>query len=585
MTPNIAEGLVLAWTHYKVGRFAMAEEVYRQIVLAAPAHAQAWCLLGTVCQQQGKLADAVSSYQEALRLRPGYTEAYFNLGHLFKGQGQRDAAIWHFQQALCSNVKYAAAFRELQALLDTVLAIPVADKQLRLLYGQAHYNLGVVSGMEGHISEAIVHYRRSLAYNADDVQTHNNLANALSFQGQLDEAVVSYREALRCKPDCAEAHNNLGTALTRLGRLHEAVESFRRVVQLDPNFAEVYVNLGEALKDLGRPEALANFEEALRLKPGFAAARWNRALVWLLAGDFEKGWPEYEWRWMQTGTTRRPFSQPLWDGAALNGRTILVHAEQGLGDTIQFVRYLPRVSRCGGRVIFECQQSLCQLLTGFSGIDLLVPRGSPLPAFDVQVPLLSLPGIFRTSLETIPAPIPYLFANPTLVERWHSLRRPGRGLDVGIAWQGSTTFMYDKHRSFPLTTFAPIARVDGVRLISLQRGQGTEQLRALNNVFPVLDIESQMGNDLESFMNIAAIMKNLDLVIACDTSIAHLAGALGVPVWLALPLVPDWRWLLQRADSPWYPSMRLFRQTEFGNWAELMERMAVQMRGIQKSSG
>jgi hypothetical protein len=326
----------------------------------------------------------------------------------------------------------------------------------------------------------------------------------------------------------------------------------------------------------------------LKLDPEFLSARWNRTLLSLLQGNFEQAWPEYERRWELPGTPRRDFAEPLWDGSPLAGRTILLYAEQGLGDTVQFIRYVPLVKQCGGKVVVECQPHLLRLLSNMPEIDRLIAHGSPLPAYDVRAPLLSLPGIFRTTLANVPATVPYLVADPALVEWWRQglaksdvLPLPsviGPCFKVGIAWQGSVTYRYDRQRSIPLAYFSKLAEVPGIQLISLQKGPGTEQLAALGEGQRIVNLSRQLDEKSGAFMDTAAVMKNLDLVITSDTVVAHLAGALGVPVWVALALTPDWRWLLERDDSPWYPTMKLFRQTRFGDWAAVFERMAAELR-------
>ena len=387
------------------------------------------------------------------------------------------------------------------------------------------------------------------------------------------------RRALALKPDYAEAHNNLGGALSAQGNLDEAVACYRRALALKPDYAEAHNNLGGALSDLAKfDEALACYRRALRLKPDYAEAHWNQALLTLLTGDFERGWAEYEWRWKtkQLHFERRTFSQPRWDGQPLAGRTILLHAEQGLGDTIQFVRYVSLVKVRGGRVVVECQPPLLPLLADCPGIDQVVARGNPLPAFDVQAPLLSLPGILGTTLDSIPDRVPYLRADPELAQAWRKRLEALDGFKVGIVWQGNPPFKGDRQRSIPLRQYEALARVEGVQLVSLQKGAGADQLGKLAASFPVLDL----GEQLETFSDTAAVLKNLDLLISSCTSVPHLAGALGVPVWLALPFVPDWRWLLEREDSPWYPHHRLFRQSRPGDWSEVFERIAGALRGL-----
>jgi tetratricopeptide (TPR) repeat protein len=627
---SIADVFDLAYKQYQAGNFSLAEQLCRQIIKANPTLSNAWCFLGAACQTQGKLAEAIECYQTSLRIKPDNAEAHYNFGVALYARGEREAAILRFHQALAYNPDYVEAIDMLEEVLAEAQKLAFAGDQTPgqpslLLYGQAHYNLGVVRARRGQIEEALSHYREALRFNPDSMETHNNIANLLHQRGQWNEAVASFHQALRCRPDCAEAYANLGSSLIRLGRLEEAVTSYRQALRIKPHFAEAYNNLGEAFKELGQlDQALASFEQALRLKPDFAASRWNRSLLWLLHGDFVRGWPEYEWRWTQLGVRPRSFPQPLWDGSALNGRVILLHAEQGLGDTLHFIRYVPMVKEHGGKVIVECQPELTRLLSDFPGIAQLVGRRGPLPPFDVQAPLLSLPRIFSTSPAAIPASVPYLHADPKLVDHWRrkmsDVRCPmsdvkttssdighrtsdightsdiGRGLRIGIAWQGSPTYRYDRQRSVPLANFARLAKVPGVQLISLQKGPGTEQLSVVScqlsdnwqlatdnwqlttDNFPVLDLGHDLDESSGAFMDTAAVMRNLDLVICSDTVIPHLAGALAVPVWLALSLVPDWRWLLQREDSPWYPTMRLFRQTRCDNWDDVFDRITEELK-------
>jgi hypothetical protein len=342
-------------------------------------------------------------------------------------------------------------------------------------------------------------------------------------------------------------HNNLGVALQKQGALGEAVASYRRALELRPDYAEAHNNL---------------------------------AFVWLLTGDFEQGWSEYEWRWKANLLSPPSFTQPLWDGTPLAGRTILLYAEQGLGDTLQFIRYAPLVERRGGRVIMACPRPLLQLLASCPGIDRLVALDAVSSDFELYALLMSLPRILGTSLESIPADVPYLEADPELTVHWQSeLATFSREFRIGIAWQGNPDHRGDRHRSFRLAQFAPVARLEGVRLFSLQKGPGAEQIREVGDRFPVTDLGSRLDETTGAFMDTAAVMKNLDLVISADTAIAHLAGALGVPIWVALSSAPDWRWLLGREDSPWYPTMRLFRQASPGDWDGVFARIAAAVEG------
>ena len=412
-----------------------------------------------------------------------------------------------------------------------------------------------------------------------------HLGNVFINQEKLPEAVASFQEAARLRPDLVVAHNNLGNALLQAGRPAEAVGPFQQAPRLQGDHADAHHCLGNAFKELGNlEEAVASYQRAIRLKPDFAEAHGNLALAWLLLGNFEHAWPEYEWRWKcQAGAPFWPgYRQPLWDGSPLNGRTILLHGEQGLGDILQFIRYAPLVKDRGGRVVVGCPEALLPLLSSCRGIDRLTHQALGPTDFELWAPLLSLPRILGTSLTSIPAEVPYLSVDAELSRRWRREIGSHQAFRIGIHWQGNPKHLSDRQRSFPLAQFAPLAALTGVQLFSLQKGQGVEQLGTLATRFPITDL----GSRLNDFIDAAAVMKNLDLVICCDTAIAHLAGALAVPVWLALPFVPDWRWLLNRDDSPWYPTMRLFRQPRPGAWEEVFARIvgAVQQQ-LTKSAG
>jgi tetratricopeptide (TPR) repeat protein len=543
---TISEALAIAIQHCQAGRFQSAEQIFRQILHVEPAYAVAHNNLGNVLQEQGKLEDAVECYRRALQLKPDYALAQSNLGGALQAQGKWDEAMQCYQRTL----------------------------QLTPNFAKAHNNLGTVFTAQGKLDEAVACYRRALQLNPDYAEAHYNLGIAFKDQGKLDEAIACCRQALALKPDYAEAHNNLGTAFKDQGQLEEAIACYYRALTLRPDYVEAHSNLGNAFKDQGKlEEAIACYRRALEVKPDFAEAHLNRALTWLLAGDWQQGWPEYEWRWWASGMSPRSFQEPLWDGNPLTGEAILLHAEQGLGDTIQFIRYALLVKRLGAAVVVECQKALLPLLSTCAGIDHLVARGDAIPAFTAQAPLLSLPRIFQTSPDAIPAAVPYLFAAPARVESWRQRLRDLPGYKIGINWHGRPGHGSWRARNIPLQQFAPLAEIPGVRLISLQKGAGREEMAAAGGRLPLVDLGDEVDQAGGAFMDTAAIMMNLDLVITSDTAVPNLAGALGVPVWVALPRVPDWRWLLDRSDSRWYPTMRLFRQKTSGDWAAVFEEI------------
>ena len=446
-------------------------------------------------------------------------------------------------------------------------------------YPEAENNIAAALLRQGKPEQAIVHCQNAIRLRSGYAKAHNNFGLALVALGRPGEAIIKYHETLRLDSTDAEAYNNLSIALLQKDKVDEAVVCLQEALRIKPDFPEAHLSMAAALlRKASLEEALSHCGDAVALKPNFADARWFRAVLWLLQGNFEQGWPEFEWRWQLAGNSPRKFSQPLWDGSNLHGRRILLHAERGFGDTVQFIRYAPLVQERGGEVIVECQPALLRLLQGVQGIDCLVGQWRALPEFDVQAPLLSLPGIFRTVLQTIPSRVPYVVADPQLVEHWRlELAKSGNGrvFKVGIAWQGNPTFYHDRLRSIPLSQFATLANVPQVQLISLQKGPGIQQMRSVKAA--IVDLAKRLDEDSGAFMDTAAVMKNLDLVITSDTAVAHLAGALGVPVWVALGVAPDWRWLLERADSPWYPTMRLFRQRHEGDWSEVFQRISQEL--------
>ncbi|HYV39536.1 MAG TPA: tetratricopeptide repeat protein [Gemmataceae bacterium] len=653
-----AELFAAAVTQHQTGALAQARQLYLQVLQADPAHADAWCFLGAICQAHGQLAEAEAHFRRAVQLVPGYTSARNSLGVALAEQGKLDEAAVCFLQVIAHEPGDADAHNNLgqvrirQGHADQAIACYLQALQLQPDHAGARTNLdlarpgpdavldakqrGVAFAQQGRFEEAKICFQQALALSPEDADAHNNLSSALILQdrfdealphcqmalrlrpafpqalnnlgnvrqnqGLLDEAVRYFEEALQLAPTYADAWYNLANTLKSQGKLSDAIEHYRQAIRLLPDHRDAHNNLGVLLHESGRPdEALPQLEEAVRLHPDNAEARWNRGLARLLTGDWPRGWVDYEWRWRQKGYPQRSFAEPLWDGADLSGKTILLFAEQGLGDMLQFVRYVPLVKDRGGQVIVECPSTLVPLWTSLAGVDQLIPREQLLPPFEVQAPLPSLPGILGTTVDNVPAAVPYLNADPCLVEKWRVQCRVGGVFGthpgdlvgsedsthptthhpphlVGIAWQGDPSYRHDCQRSIPLSQFAPLANVEGVQLISLQKGFGIEQLAA--NPFPVRDLGNQLDEKSGAFMDTAAIMKNLDLVISSDTAIAHLAGALGVPVWVALPFVPDWRWLLDREDSPWYPTMRLFRQISPGQWENVFQRMAQELETI-----
>jgi tetratricopeptide (TPR) repeat protein len=550
----MALSLTKALELHRSGALDESEQLYRQIVAAEPRNADAWHLLGLVEHQRGRNVEAIEHIGRAIELEPARFMYHLNLAMVHSSQGHSEQAI---------------------AALEKVI-------RLDPRHVQAQVEIGVLHANRFEWDEAAGHFRKALAIDPDNAPACNNLGNVLNQLDRPREAIECFERAIRLEPGFARAYNGLGAALYAARRPEEALAAYRRALELDPDSAEAHNNLGQVLGEYGEfAAARAEFEEAARLDPGNASVRNNRGMVALLCGDFVGGWSDYEARWRLPDAKPRP-AGPDWQGEQLEGRTILLYTEQGLGDTLQFVRYVPLVKARGGRIVLRCARRMISILSTCEGIDDFSSEDEPFPRFDVSAPLVSLAGIFQTELASIPAGVPYLRARPDLVERWRQTLAGQSAFRVGINWQGHPGYRGDHRRSIPLVEFAPLAGVEGVRLFSLQKGAGVEQLRHVN--FAVDDLAGPVDETSEAFVHTAAIIRNLDLVVTSDTALAHLAAALGAPVWVALPLAPDWRWLLDRDDSPWYPTMRLIRQRRLGEWKEVFDAMAERLRALTVDS-
>jgi Flp pilus assembly protein TadD len=506
--------------------------------------------LANAAASAGDLARAQTIYLQILAAVPECAPALDGLGMLYLHAGQPVAAAAHLGRAIAASPGEP----------------------------QYHFNLGQVHDRQGRPQEAAASYRRALELDDRSPELHNALAVALQQSGELESAVASFRDSIARRSTDADVHYNLARTLFSLGRYDQAIDAYRRTIELAPQDFEAHNNLGTILQMHGHlQEAAACFETTLRLQPHSVEAHRNRALLRLQLGDFAQGWPEYEWRWRVPNVSNPNYRQPRWEGQPLANHTLLLWPEQGFGDAIQFVRFAAPVKALGARVLLACPASLRALFATVPFIDRIVTDAADEEHVDYQIPLLSLPGVLGTALESIPANVPYLFAEPERIARWRRECSGLKGFTVGIAWQGRQV-MGDEYRSMPLACFEPLARVEGVQLVSLQRGQGSEQLAPLSERLKIVDLAESLDQQGDAFVDTAAVMMNLDLVVTSDTSIAHLAGALGVPVWVALSYAPDWRWLLNRTDSPWYPTMRLFRQSRLGQWEDVFAEIAAELR-------
>jgi Tfp pilus assembly protein PilF len=459
--------------------------------------------------------------------------------------------------------------------------------------------LGLAIWRQGRAAEAEPIYRRACPIKPDDFRILTNLGLAIYDQGRIEEAGEYYRRAIELQPDAFDALLNLGLVLSDQGKFVEAKDYLDAAHKLQPNSAPVFQNFGINLGRQGRwNEAIEKYEQGLRLEHDFPRLHLNLAYALLCLGDYERGWPEHEWRLKWRDYPGFRVNRPYWNGDDFQGRTILLHAEQGMGDTLQFIRFAPLVKARGGLVLVCCHSRLLRLVARCHGVDLAFDTSTRTPECDLHASLMSLPAILGTTVATLPNRVPYLAIDPVLVEHWRvelarligmetnargeTPSRSGNGRSarpflIGIAWQGSPAHRADRWRSFPLAQFAPLAELPGVRLINLQTDHGLDQLAPLAGRLPITELT---GRRVRDFTETAAIMTHLDLVITADTAVAHLAGGLGVPVWVALCSVGEWRWLDGREDSPWYPTMRLFRQTTFGDWNGVFRRITEALKEV-----
>lgn len=551
MKLTIPQALDQAVAHHRAGRFSQAESLYKQILARDPKHIDALQLLGTVACQNGRPADAIELLERAIVLDGNRSAFHSNLGNAYRAVGRLEDAEKAGRRAV----------------------------ELEPDFAEGYNNLGVTLQQLNRLRDAAEAFYKATRQKPDYAEAYCNLGLALRMNGDHKRAIPAYLRAIQLRANYADAHFGLGRSLKELGRLTEAIASYDQAIRSQPNYAEAHNARGATLLGQCRlVEGLASFDDAIRIRADFADAHLNRAIALLHLGELERGWEEYEWRKQAKNAGPRTYTQPEWKGEPLDGKTILVHAEQGMGDTIQFVRYLPLLKEQGAKVIFECQAALIPLLKCIRGIDEFMPACSDPPPFDWQIPIFSLPLLMKTSLPTIPRGTPYLLPEPARVERWKQELAGDTRFKIGIAWQGNPQLADDKLRSVALQEFAPLAAVPGVQLYSLQKGVGAEQLGTQS--FACVDLASRLDPPGEAFLDTAAVMTQLDLVVSVDTATAHLAGALNVPVWIALMYTADWRWLLDRGDSPWYPSARLFRQPYSGNWGNVFVAMARALQQV-----
>jgi tetratricopeptide (TPR) repeat protein len=565
---------------HQAGRMADAEAGYRRILQRVPGHPDALHLLGVLAGQVGRPDVAIDLIRQAIANNPTTADYHCNLGEIYRRAGRIDDAIASQRRAIQLRPNYVNAFSNLgTALRDAKKPTEAIAAFRRAIELGGHFpemfaNLGNALRDCGFLDGAIAAYEQAISLNANYGEAHNNLAVALRDKKRLQEAEASMRRAIELEPNNAESRYNLGGILLEMGKIDAARHALESAIGLNPNHANAHNNLGSCWMRSQEPaKALPIFDRAVQINPSLADARFNRGLAYLMLGDFRRGLPDYEWRAHvkpQFMFMRQGASRPRWDGGALNGRTIFVHAEQGFGDTIQFSRFVPAVAQRGGKVILGAQPHVERLLRQIPGVERMVTTIIPDLKYDVHCPLLSLPLVLGVELAAI-SPSPYLKPDKEIVERWISRMSEIEGKKVGLVWAGSAANENDAVRTIALKQFAPLGKSEHVRFFSLQKGDASKE--APPEGLELID----WTEELTDFSETAGLIANLDLVITVDSAVAHLAGAMGKPVWILIPTSPDWRWMTGRDDSPWYGSARLFRQKTRGDWLEEIERMGAEL--------
>ena len=567
------------------------EKLAQAMLARAPEFGFGWKALGVAQKLQGR--DSLYAARQAVQFLPGDVEALLNLGVAQREHGLLEEAVASYEQALALNRNAPEAYSNLANVLADLGRLDEAAAHCRQAiaiapgHAMAWVNLGYVLQRLGRAQEAIEAGRQAIALVPGNASAHNNLANALSDAGAMQEAESAYRRALQLDPRYAFAWVSLAALMSKTGRSAEAYAASRTAIELAPDLAEAHNNLADAAKELQQFDiALASYARALALKPGHAQAHYNLSLLLLQLGRYEEAWPHHEWRTdPQRGKSAvRPatLDSPIWRGESLERKHIVLCHEQGYGDTIQFVRFAPLLKRRGAaRISLLCPPELAPLMARATGIDQVFVSHQDIQAHDYHVLTMSVPHRLASSLDTLPARLPYLQPETELVRQWRDALPEG-GPRVGLAWKGSTHHQNDAHRSLPhLETLAPLWQTAGVRFVSLQKGQGEDEAKAAPPGQPL----TALGHRVTDFATMGAIIGQLDLVIAVDTAVAHLAGALGKPCWVMLPARgTDWRWLRGRSDSPWYPAtMRLYRQAQAGDWHPLVEQIAADLESFART--
>ena len=585
---NLPQTVLRAFELQRQGKLPQAGELYAQVLAVRPDYFEALHMLGLIKLQQGDAAGALRLMLGALQARPKSPEVLLNFSLVLDALGRYQDALDALDLALSIKKRSVEANNNRGAILEKLgrndEALECFRRALEIKPGHtdALYNQACVLRKLGRHAEALKSFDRAITLKPDHAKAYNNRGTSLEALGARDEAIASYERALTIDPNFVEALNNRANALLKERRHEEALICYERALAIDPFHAEVLNNRGNALAEIGRhQEALASCSAASAVNPNYVNAQWHGALLKLRLGDYAGGWPQYEWRWQRQENAKHKhhFAQPLWLGdVSVSGKTVLLHHEQGFGDTIQMARYAPLLVKQGARVILGVQPPLKSLFEGIGeGIEVL-GSGEPIPPFDLHCPLMSLPLAFCTELATIPADVPYLSVPGDRLEAWEARLLPRAGLRVGLVWSGNATHRDDHNRSIALAKVAGLFGTPGVQFFSLQKDLREADAQLLAADARVIDLARDFGD----FRDTAAAAALMDVVISVDTSVAHLAGALARPVWVLLPLCPDWRWLTGRNDSPWYPTAKLFRQPAIGDWDSVVADVGAELVRLAK---
>jgi Flp pilus assembly protein TadD len=569
---------------HQSGKLDQAEPAYRQILAKDPNHADALHLLGVIQAQRGRHADAETLIRKAIAIAPNNPEYFRNLGLSMARSGRVDDALWCYANVVKLQPRDHVSLNQLSTLFvvrgqyNQAIAASKAAMAVKPKDPEYIGNLGTALLLAKQFDLAIAEFREAIRFAPKDFRFWHGLSAALGEARQHTEALDAVNHLLQLKPDFAAGWSNKSAVLRELNRLDESRAAVQRALELDPSCPGAYNNLGALLYDEGKwVETRDAWRIAARHEPDGASTHWNYSRILLLLGEFEEGWNEFEWRIHIPGMRlHRGFTKPQWDGSDPTGKTILLHTEGGFGDALNFIRLAPQVTSRGGRWLLECQPDLVRLFQDSFHFDQIISRGEPIPEHDFHMPLQGLPRILKIRLETIPGKVPYLKTRPELVQLWAERLKNETKLRVGLNWSGSRPARGDL-RTRSIDVFAPLAGIEGVKFFSLQKGDAGKESPPREMDF------ADYTAEMKDFADAAAFVQNLDLVISVDTSIVHLAGALAKPVWVLIPRAPDFRWLIDREDSPWYPTMRLFRQPlGTDSWDVPIGKMAAALREFKK---